>query len=870
MQPFFRQTIEEVMSALKVTDQGLSSKEAAIRREKYGANELLETAKKSAVQVFFEQFKDLLVLILLAAAAISAFLGKFESTLVIIAVVLLNGILGTLQHVKAEQSLLSLKKLSSPTAKVLRDGKMSQIPSSELVPGDILYLEAGDYVSADARILEAHSLQVNESSLTGESVSVLKIAEPCPQGVDVALADMKNMVFSGSFVTYGRAVAVVTHTGMNTEIGKVAQLLDTASEKRTPLQLSLDEFGKKLAIIVLAICALVFGLSLYRGMELITAFLFAVSLAVAAIPEALSSIVTIVLALGTQKMAQKNAIVRKLYAVEGLGSITVICSDKTGTLTQNKMTVEKVYVDKTVSAPTALDPGKSLEKKLVLTALLCNDAVTAEQKEMGDPTEIALVNLGELYGLDELEARKKHPRVGEIPFDSNRKLMSTVNRINDKTFLLTKGAVDMLLPKANRLETSAGVEPLTAEHLAEIKRVNKDFSENGLRVLAFAYKEVYEEYISLEEETGLTFLGLIAMMDPPRPESAAAVANSIQAGILPVMITGDHPVTAAAIARQIGILTDKHTVMIGSELEKLSDEELCERVAETTVFARVSPEHKIRIVKAWQQRGDVVAMTGDGVNDAPALKQANIGIAMGITGTEVAKDAASIILTDDNFSTIVEAISTGRSIFANIRNAVKFLLSGNMAGILSVLYASFLGLPVPFAPVHLLFINLITDSLPAIAIGLEPHNKNLMHEKPRNVNEPILNKKFTAAMFMEGVLIAIGTMTAFHLGLKTGDAFLASTMAFATLSLSRLIHGFNSRSKESIFKIGIFSNLFLWAAVLIGYLLLRTVLTYPPVMHLFEVAHLTTDQHIAIFALSLMPLVVIQLYKLLFVKVKVK
>jgi len=870
MQPFFRQTIEEVMSALKVTDQGLSSKEAAIRREKYGANELLETAKKSAVQVFFEQFKDLLVLILLAAAAISAFLGKFESTLVIIAVVLLNGILGTLQHVKAEQSLLSLKKLSSPTAKVLRDGKMSQIPSSELVPGDILYLEAGDYVSADARILEAHSLQVNESSLTGESVSVLKIAEPCPQGVDVALADMKNMVFSGSFVTYGRAVAVVTHTGMNTEIGKVAQLLDTAKDKRTPLQVSLDEFGKKLAIIVLAICALVFGLTLYRGVELITAFLFAVSLAVAAIPEALSSIVTIVLALGTQKMAQKNAIVRKLYAVEGLGSVTVICSDKTGTLTQNKMTVEKVYVDRTVLDSTALDPGKTLEKKLVLMALLCNDAVTAEQKEMGDPTEIALVNLGELYGLDELEARKKHPRVGEIPFDSERKLMSTVNRINGKTFLLTKGAVDMLLPKANRLETSAGVGPLTDEYLAEIKRVNNDFSANGLRVLAFGYKEVSEEYICLEEETGLTFLGLIAMMDPPRPESAPAVANSIQAGILPVMITGDHPVTAAAIARQIGILTDEHTIMKGSELEKLSDEELRERVAETTVFARVSPEHKIRIVKAWQQRGAVVAMTGDGVNDAPALKQADIGIAMGITGTEVAKDAASIILTDDNFSTIVEAISTGRSIYANIKNAVKFLLSGNMAGILSVLYASLFGLPVPFAPVHLLFINLITDSLPAIAIGLEPHNKNLMREKPRNVNEPILNKTFAAAMFVEGVLIAIGTMTAFHLGLGTGDAFLASTMAFATLSLSRLIHGFNSRSKESIFKIGIFSNLFLWAAVLIGYLLLRTVLTYPPLRHLFEAAPLTTDQHIAIFALSLMPLFVIQLYKLLFVKVKGK
>jgi Ca2+-transporting ATPase len=868
MRDFYRLTTEDVLSILDVSDQGLNSSEVTIRKEKYGPNELLETAKKGTLQVFLDQFKDLLVLILLTAAVISIFLGKFESMVVILLVVLINAVLGTLQHVKAEQSLQSLKKLSSPAAKVLRDGKRIEIPSSELVPGDILYLDAGDYVSADGRVLESHSLQINESSLTGESVSVLKITEPPIQQENVAIGDRTNIVFSGSFVTYGRAVVAVTQTGMDTEIGKVAQLLETAKEKKTPLQLSLDEFGKKLAVVVLAISALVFGLNLFRGGELVTSFLFAVSLAVAAIPEALNSIVTIVLALGTQKMAKKNSIVRKLHAVESLGSITVICSDKTGTLTQNKMTVKKVYVDETVTESTDLNPGKGLEKKLVLMALLCNDAVTVEQKEMGDPTEVALVNLGELYGFDELDIRKEYPRIGEIPFDSERKLMSTVNRVKNKTFLITKGAVDVMLTRVKQIDKSIGVKPLTQYHIDEIKQKNSEFSEHGLRVLAFAFKEVSEEAICLEDETDLTFVGLIAMMDPLRPESAKAVASTIQAGIRPVMITGDHRVTASTIARQVGILTDEYDVMEGSELDKLSDLELQERVTGVAVFARVSPEHKIRIVRAWQQRGDVVAMTGDGVNDAPALKQADIGIAMGITGTEVAKEAAAMILADDNFSTIVDAISTGRSIYANIKNAIKFLLSGNTAGVLSVLYASLLGLPVPFAPVHLLFINLITDSLPAIAIGLEPHNRHLMHEKPRNINVPILNKTFATEIISEGLLIALSTMVAFHIGLSGGDAHIASTMAFATLSLSRLIHGFNSRSKVSIFKIGVFSNRFLWVAVLLGSLLLWTVLTYPPVMRMFEVALLTANQQTLVLALSFIPLIVIQIYKLLFVKLE--
>lgn len=867
MQDFYRITAEETMKILGVTARGLEPDNVKSRRDQYGANLITEAPRKGTLQVFLEQLKDLLVFILLSAAVISAFLGKLESTLVILVVVIINAILGTLQHIKAEQSLQSLKKLSSPTAKVLREGHRLEIDSTEIVPGDILYLDAGDFISADGRILESHSLQVNESSLTGESVSVPKTADVIPDE-DVAIADRKNMVFSGSFVTYGRAVVVITHTGMKTEIGKIASLLESATEKKTPLQQSLDVFGKKLAVAVIAISVLVFALNLFHGAELVTSLLFAVSLAVAAIPEALGSIVTIVLALGTQKMAKKNAIVRKLHAVESLGSISVICSDKTGTLTQNKMTVKEVYLDQAVLSSTELDPAKVLEKKLVLMALLCNDAVTVKQKEMGDPTEIALVNLGEVYGLDELDIRREYPRTGEIPFDSDRKLMSTVNRVKDKTFVITKGAVDMMLSRVAGIETSGGVTPITQRHTDEIKRVNREFSERGLRVLAFAYKEVAEDQISLEDENNLTFVGLIAMMDPPRPESAAAVASSIRAGIRPVMITGDHKVTAATIARQIGILTDEYEVMEGSELEKISDEALRERVRRIAVYARVSPEHKIRIVRAWQEEGHVVAMTGDGVNDAPALRQADIGVAMGITGTEVAKEASSLVLTDDNFSTIVDAVSTGRSIYANIKNAIKFLLSGNTAGILSVLYASFRGLPVPFAPIHLLFINLITDSLPAIAIGLEPHNQHLMSEKPRDVNVPILNKTFVGQIFSEGILIALSTMLAFHLGLLGGNARVASTMAFATLSLSRLFHGFNSRSKESVFRIGVFTNRFLWAAVALGAFLLWTVLSYHPLTRLFEASLLTVNQYTLVIALSLLPFALIQSYKLLFVRVE--
>ncbi|SHH93436.1 cation-translocating P-type ATPase [Clostridium grantii] len=866
MSEFYKKSSQEIFKMLNVTEKGLRSSEVEERRREFGFNELSEEKRKNTFIIFLEQFKDLLIIILLIAATISGFLGELESAIVILVVVTINAILGTVQHVKAEQSLQSLKKLSSPNAKVLREGKKVEIPSNELIVGDILYLETGDYVSADGRILDTFSLQVNESSLTGESDSVVKINDSIDKD-NVAIGDRKNMVFSGSFVTYGRGTVLVTDIGMKTEIGKIASLLKSAKEKKTPLQESLDNFGKKLSVIILIIAALIFALNVFRGSDIVDSFMFAVSLAVAAIPEALSSIVTIVLSFATQKMAKENAIVRKLHAVESLGSISVICSDKTGTLTQNKMTVQKVFVDDKVLDSDKLDKELELQKRLVLMSLLCNDAVTIERDEIGDPTEIALVNLGDIYDLDELIVREKYKRIGEVPFDSNRKLMSTLNKVENKNYMITKGAVDVLLNRTSKIAKSTGVEELSNQHKQDIENINRDFSKQGLRVLAFAYKEVAEgENITLEDEQDLIFIGLIAMMDPPREESAEAVKNCISAGIRPIMITGDHKITATAIAKKIGILQDESMAMEGFELDNISDEDLKKRVEKVSVYARVSPEHKIRIVKAWQEKGNIVAMTGDGVNDAPALKQADIGVAMGITGTEVAKDAAAMVLADDNFSTIIKAISNGRSVYHNIKNSIKFLLSGNTAGLLAVLYASLLALPLPFASVHLLFINLLTDSLPAIAIGVEPHNENIMKDKPRNVKTPILNKSFTLEILIEGLLIAIGTMTAYHIGLSSGDELVARTMAFATLCLSRLLHGFNSRGKESVFAIGIFTNKYLWLAVFIGWALLSMVLTIKPLMSLFEVASLNGIQFSIIYGISFMPLILIQLYKILFVK----
>ncbi len=859
MDQYYNKSREQVLSELKTAEGGLTGTEAAARLEKYGRNAIQEGGKKSTARVFLEQFLDFLVIILIAAAVISMFLGDVESSAVILVVITINAVLGTVQHLKAEQSLESLKALSAPTAKVLRDGQRVEIPSDQVTVGDIVFLEAGDYISADGRMLENFSLQVNESSLTGESVGVEKIVEPV-EG-EAAIGDRRNMVFSGSFVTYGRASFAVTAVGMETEIGKVAKLLKSTQAKKTPLQANLDNFGKKLSVIILIICGLLFGLSLYRGDDIGGAFMFAVALAVAAIPEALSSIVTIVLSFGTQKMARENAIIRKLHAVEGLGSVSIICSDKTGTLTQNKMTVQKYAVDMDVVDEEEADFQRPLDQKLLRMSILCNDSSNQEGKELGDPTEVALINFGDKHGHEDTEVKAKYSRVAEIPFDSDRKLMSTVHPMGEQNVMYTKGAVDVLFHRITSVETAGGVRPITEEDKARLAEINDGFSREGLRVLAFAWKEIGNRTeIGLEDEKDMTFLGLVAMMDPPREESKAAVAECIRAGIRPVMITGDHRVTAAAIARQIGILRDDSEAVDGAEIDGMSDEELERYVEKISVYARVSPEHKIRIVRAWQKRGNIVAMTGDGVNDAPALKQADIGVAMGITGSEVAKDAASMVLTDDNFATIVKAVENGRNLYANIKKSIQFLLSGNTAGILSVLYASLLALPVPFAPVHLLFINLLTDSLPAIALGMEPHSSSVMSEKPRPMNESILTKDFMISILYEGFVIAAATVAAYHIGLREGGAALAMTMAFGTLCLSRLLHGFNCKQKDRpvLFTKKMFDNKWNWAAFLTGFALLNAVLWIPQLHGVFSVAPLSASMILTIYGASLASLAVNQ------------
>lgn len=842
---------KDLLDTLESGPGGLTSHEAARRLERYGPNELREGGKKSTFRIFLEQFADFLVIILILAAVVSAVLGDVESTVVILAVITMNAVLGTVQTVKAEASLDSLKQMSAPTAKVLRDGTVVQIPGREVVPGDIVVLEAGDAVCADGRLLECASLKTAESALTGESLPVEKAAEVIDG--EVPLGDRKNMVFSGTFVTYGRGRFLVTGTGMDTEMGKIAALLKSTSEKKTPLQVSLDQFGKKLSIGILILCGLLFAVSvLLRGENVMSAFLFAVALAVAAIPEALSSIVTIVLSFGTRKMAKEHAVIRKLQAVEGLGSVSVICSDKTGTLTQNKMTVRQLYVGGRIIPAQEANFKDPVQEPLLRAALLCSDATVNEKGEIGDPTETALVRLGEDFGFDELDVRDQWPRLGELPFDSDRKLMSTVHRFAGGYMLVTKGAVDVMLDRT----------VLGPGEREEIERVNQTFSNQGLRVLAFACRRLESTEVSLEEENNMLFLGLIAMMDPPRAESKEAVAHCIAAGIRPIMITGDHVVTASAIAREIGILTPGTQAVEGAVIESMTDQELQDFVPQVSVYARVSPEHKIRIVRAWQERGALVAMTGDGVNDAPALKQADIGVAMGITGTEVAKDAAGMVLTDDNFATIVQAVKNGRNVYANIKKAIQFLLSGNTAGILTVLYASLAGLPVPFAAVHLLFINLLTDSLPAIALGLEPHSDAVMQEKPRPRSEGILTKPFLLSVGTEGLVIALATIIAFHIGLASGGAAVASTMAFATLCLSRLFHGFNCKSgRPVLFTRAFWNNKFLLGAFAVGALLLAAVLLIPPLEPLFQVAELSVGLVGCIVGLAFGSMVVIQVLK---------
>ena len=861
MRNWYQMQKQEVLECLNAKETGLTAVQAAEVLKEKGENILQEGKKKSTLQVFAEQFCDLLVIILIAAAFISMISGNVESTIVIVAVIVLNAVLGTVQHEKAQKSLESLKSLSSPSAKVLRDGQKQEIASKEVVPGDILLLEAGDMVVADGRILNNYSLQVNESSLTGESTNVDKSDEDISG--EMPLADRINMVYSGSLVTYGRAVVAVTGTGMDTEMGKIASLMNATKEKKTPLQVSLDAFSSRLAMVIMGICVLVFGLSLYRKMPVLDSLMFAVALAVAAIPEALSSIVTIVQAMGTQKMAREQAIIKELKAVESLGCVSVICSDKTGTLTQNKMTVQQIYIDGQVLNPEELDLDNQLHRYLLYDAVLTNDSAIVDGKGIGDPTEYALIEMARKLNVNDDALKESMNRIEEIPFDSDRKLMSTKYCLHGVPTVLTKGALDVMLDRTDYIRTSDGVRAITAADKEAILAQNMAFSKKGLRVLAFGYQEVEKTHVlSLDTEYGFVFLGLISMIDPPREESKAAVADAKRAGIRTVMITGDHKITATAIAEQIGIFEERDMAVTGAELDAMTEAELDQNIAKISVYARVSPENKIRIVDAWQRRGNIVSMTGDGVNDAPALKKADIGVAMGITGTEVSKDAASMILADDNFATIIKAVANGRNVYRNIRNAIQFLLSGNMAGILAVLYTSLRGLPVPFAPVHLLFINLLTDSLPALAIGMEPAEKDLLNQKPRDPKTGIMTKDFMKTLLVQGGLIAIVTMIAFHSGLKTSAAA-ASTMAFGVLTMARLFHGFNCRSTHSLWKLGFSSNWYSLMAFAAGTVLLNLVLFVPFLQRLFSVAPLTGSQIGMIYGLAVIPTIIIQVVKMI-------
>ena len=839
----------------------LTQKQAEANLEKYGFNELTEGKRKNAFQIFIEQFKDFLVIILIAAAAVSAVLGELESAIVIAVVITINAVLGTVQTIKAENSLAGLKQLSAPHAKVIRDGSLMQIPAREVTVGDEVVIEAGDMIAADGIIISCASLKTDESALTGESLPVEKAAGGVTDSA--ALGDQTGRVFSGSFVTYGRGSFEVTSVGMQTEVGKIAGLIKNAEEKKTPLQKNLDDFGRKLSILILVFCGILFAVNVIRGGDIADAFLFAIALAVAAIPEALSSIVTIVLAFGTQKMAKEHAIIRKLQAVEGLGSVSVICSDKTGTLTQNKMTVENCYTDGVCTETAEIDLLNHAQKELVIFSMLCNDSQIADGKEVGDPTETALVRVGENLGLDTGAIRQEYERISEVPFDSDRKLMSTEHIYDNKYTVIVKGAADVLLDRVTAIKEKGLIREITQQDRDKIEEANRNFSQNGLRVLAFAFKTLEQRReISYDDEYELVFTGLIAMMDPPRAESADAVSECINAGIRPVMITGDHKVTAAAIAKRIGILKDENEACEGAVLDSMTDEQLKEFVPQISVYARVSPEHKIRIVRAWQERGSIVAMTGDGVNDAPALKQSDIGVAMGITGSEVSKDAAAMVLTDDNFATIIKAVENGRNIYQNIKNAIQFLLSGNFGAILAVLYASLAGLPVPFAPVHLLFINLLTDSLPAIALGLEPHNANVMKDKPRNADESILTKSYLASIGTEGLCIGAMSVIAFMTGYSGGNAVLASTMAFGTLCMGRLVHGFNCKAKEPvIFTKRFFNNIYLAGAFLLGTALITAVMVIPGLQGVFSVQSLDITQLLIVYGLAFANLPVIQLIK---------
>ncbi len=882
---WYRKNEDEVLKELSSNmESGLDLSEVNRRIAEFGHNKLTEKKKKSIILKFFEQFNDVLIYVLIVAAIISVVLGEYSDAIIIMIVVVINAVIGVVQEYRAEQAMDALKKLSSPKAYVKRENKVTEIPSEEIVPGDIIVLDAGRYIPCDIRILESANLKIEESALTGESVPVDKVSSTITGSEEIALGDQKNMAFMSTFITYGRGIGVATATGMKTEIGKIAEMLSEEDNEETPLQKNLTSLGKILALIAIVICAIIFVVGIIQGRDIKEMFFIAVSLAVAAIPEGLVAIVTIVLAMGMQKMIKVNALVRKLTAVETLGAVNVICSDKTGTLTQNKMTVLKYYLNGEIKEINELKYKTEEEKLLVNSMVLCNDATSTKTEKTGDPTEIALIDVGnniEIYK-DSLENEFK--RIDEIPFESDRKLMTTVNENNKVKYAFTKGAVDNLIELCNKIIVGEKVIDLTADLKNKILNSANKMSDQALRVLASSYK-IINDNNKENYEKDLTFIGLMAMIDPPRPEVKDAIVKCKGAGIKTIMITGDHKNTAVAIAKELDLAKDESEAIFGYELDKLTDEELKSKVDNLRVYARVSPEHKVRIVKAIKSRGNVVSMTGDGVNDAPSLKAADIGVAMGITGTDVSKGAADMILTDDNFTTIVSAVETGRNIFNNIKKAILFLLSCNLGEIFSLFFAIMLGWPTPLEPTHILWVNLVTDSFPALSLGMEASDKDVMKEAPRNVNESFLTKHATLLILLGGLLIGILTLVAFALGIyfhtgsfdivshmkegtKSSAIIYAQTMAFMVLSTSQLFFSLNMRNlNKSIFKIGLFTNKYLIGAVLFGILIQVAVINIPVINTAFNVIPLLGKDLAVVILLSITPIIVGEIFKVIYNKI---